>query len=197
MTDGPAPGAVDVSGDSPPPEKRRRGRGKKALIWVGGIVAVLLVGFGVLVAVAANDTKNELDETAALQAGQCISVTGMNTSDPTVVPADCAVANYRIGVRLPGTNASCPAGDYDTYQQGSRFGGDVTFCMVPNFVQGKCYLLNDAATAAAPCKGKAGEGHIKIDQVLTGTTKKNDCAETSNLVLTYSQPATVFCARTL
>jgi hypothetical protein len=198
MTDGPSAGATEVSGWGPPIPKQKKSRGKKILIWVIAVIGVLVLGFGALVAYYANDAKNEYDATASLQEGQCLNVTRMNTTDPGVVAADCAsaAANYRIGVRLAGGNADCPAGDYDVYQQGARFSQDVTFCLIPIFAKGQCYVLSDSGIGTAPCKTAATGTVIRVQQILANTTDKKQCTK-GNLALSYSKPATVFCATTL
>jgi hypothetical protein len=202
MTDGPfqSPTTEPDQGvaDAPywgPPIPKKKGRGKKIVLGVLVVIGVLVLGFGILVAYFVNDTKQQYDATASLQEGQCVSVTGMNTAEPSVVAEDCtaAPANYRIGVRLPGVNASCPKGDYDVYQQGSRFSQDVTLCMVPLFVTGKCYLLAESGTGPAPCKAVVSGGTvIRIEKILANETSGKKCAR-GNLALTYSKPATVFC----
>jgi len=198
MTDGPSDTATGFPAWGPPLPQPKQKRGKKILIWVLAIVGVLVIGFGILVALAVNDTKKQYDATASLQEGQCLNVTRMNTQDPGVVAEDCASpsANYRIGARLPSASANCPAGDYDIYQQGARFSEDVTFCLVPVFTKGKCYLLTDAGTTQEPCKATVGGTVIRIEQVLAGETNKKKCTK-GNFALSYSKPATVFCATAL
>lgn len=198
MTDGPTNSPTDVSYWGPPVEQPKKRRGKKVLLWVLAVVGVLVIGFGVLVALAVNDTKKQYDATASLTEGQCLNVTRMDTTNPGLVAADCTstTANYLIGAKLPSTTASCPAGDYDIYHQGSRFSSDVTFCLVPVFAKGKCYLLTDAGTTQEPCKVTSEGSIIRIEQVLTNETSKKKCTK-GNFALSYSKPATVFCATTL
>lgn len=193
MTDGFSGPAIDVS-DGAPQERRRRGRGKKTLIWVGAIVGVLVIGFGALVAFAIADDQDELNQVAALAAGDCATVSGFGTDSADVVPVACTdrAANYTVGVNLPGGAASCPAGDYDVFQQTARIGADVTLCLIPKFTKGNCYLLSSTTTEQIACKGSTGADRIKVQQVLTGTTDKAKCAP-GTFALTFSQPASVYC----
>lgn len=192
MTDGFSGPAIDVSDGAP--ERRRRGRGKKVLIWVAAIIGVLVIGFGALVAFAIGDGKDELNQVASLQPGDCATVSGFGTETAEVVPVACTdqAANYTVGVNLPGGTASCPAGDYDVFQQTARIGADVTLCLIPKFTKGSCYLLSSTATEQIACKGSSGADRIKVQQVLTGTTEKAKCAK-GTFALTFSQPASVYC----
>lgn len=197
-TSGPGQGAEYVPYWGPPVPTPKKGRGKKILLGVLVVIGVLALGFGILVAYFVNDTKKQYDATASLQEGQCLNVTRMNTEDPGVAPEECtsAAANYRIGVKLPSTEADCPAGDYDVYQQGARFSQDVTFCLVPIFVKGQCYLLTDAGTTQEPCRTTSRGTVIRIEQIVADSTDKKKCTK-GNLALSYSKPATVFCTTTL
>jgi hypothetical protein len=189
MTEGFSGPAIDVSDGAP--EQRRRGRGKKILIWVVAVIGVLVIGFGALVAFAIDDGKDELNQVAALQAGDCATVSGFGTETAEVVPVACTdqAANYTVGVNLPGGAASCPAGDYDVFQQTARIGADVTLCLIPKFTKGSCYLLSSTATEQLACKGSSGPDRIKV---LSGTTEKAKCAK-GTVALTFSQPASVYC----
>ncbi|HVE27318.1 MAG TPA: hypothetical protein VNC22_18055 [Sporichthya sp.] len=197
-TSGPGQGAADAPYWGPPVSPPKKGRGKKILLVVLAVVGVVVLGFVLLVAYFVNDTKQQYDATASLQEGQCLSVTRMNTADPGVAAEECTstAANYRIGVKLPSNQADCPAGDYDVYQQGARFSQDVTFCLVPIFVKGKCYLLTDAGTTQEPCRTTNQGTVIRIEQIVANSTDKKKCTK-GNLALTYSKPATVFCTTTL
>lgn len=196
MANEPAEGPTDVSWGAPPaPAKRRRGRGKKIALWSAGIVGVLVIGFGVLVALDINDSVKQ-DE--AIQAGQCVTVTGFGTSAADLVTAPCTdpAANYAVGTRLQGGSAACPKGGYAVFQQTARIGGDFTLCLVPNWKAGSCYLNTAESTSKIDCKTGKGKDRIKVTKVYTGTTDEAKCTQ-GGFVVSFSKPATVFCFRNL
>lgn len=196
MANEPAEGATDVSWDAPAPEsKRKGGRGKRIALWSAGIIGLLVIGFGVLVALDINDSVKE-DE--AIQAGQCVTASGFGTTGADLVVAPCTdpAANYSVGARLPGGSAACPKGNYAVFQQTARVGGDFTLCLVPNWQAGECYLNSADTTSKIDCKTGTGKDRIKVTKVYTGTADEKKCTK-GGFVATFTQPPTVLCYREL
>lgn len=189
-----AEGPTDTSWGAPAPE-RRSGRGKRIALWLVTIVGLLAVGFGVLVALQINDSVSK-DE--AIQAGQCVTVTGFGTAAADLVLTPCAdpAANYTVGVRLKGGSATCPKGGYAVFQQTARIGGDFTLCLVPNWAEGSCYLNTDESTSKIDCAAGKGKDRIKIYRVYTGTSDDRKCSK-GGFVAAFSQPPTVYCYKDL
>lgn len=190
------PGPAHGSWAAPPPQgKRRRGLGKRIALWSLAVVGVLALGFGVLVALDVNDS---VKQDQAIQAGQCVTVTGFGTSAADLVAAPCTdpAANYSVGTRLKGGSATCPKGGYAVFQQSARIGGDFTLCLVPNWKAGGCYLNTEKSTSQIDCTTGKGKDRIKVTKVYTGTSDAAKCTK-GGFVVTFSQPATVFCFRDL
>lgn len=177
--------------------KRKRSRGKRILLWTLSVLGVLVIGFGVLVAV---DIHKSVQQDNLAQPGQCVNLSGADSSLGMKV-VDCAApsASYLVAARSQSKTGTCPSGDYVKYVQTARIGGDFTLCLAYNWKQGDCFTDNVSASSGAQridCAQGAGQNRFKVTQVVTGSADTTKCASRVYDVA-YAQPAEVICFRNL
>ena len=164
-------------------------------MWILSVLGVLVVAFGVLVAVGIH---HDVEQDNAALPGQCVNLPGSGAS-LTLQVVDCTApsASYLVAARSPSKTGTCPTGDYVKYVQTARIGGDFTLCLAYNWKPGDCFTDDINASTGAQrinCTLGPGPNRHKVTQVLTGTDKTK-CA--SGYQVTYTQPAETICFNNL
>ncbi|MBY8852772.1 hypothetical protein K7G98_32910, partial [Saccharothrix sp. MB29] len=133
-------------------------------------------------------------DAAQTKAGDCASVTGTATK-PEYKTVDCgaAEANYTVGKVLDSTSASCGGdGVYDEYTETARRGPDSKLCLMPNFVEGKCYELTSSTTQMGYPPVDCGQPQVfELVKAVKGSADGSACGDATPLV--YDEPKTTFC----
>jgi hypothetical protein len=138
-----------------------------------GVAALVLLG-----AYAVGLFDSERPQVAA---GQCAGISGAADA-PRFTALDCGSDQANVKVAKVLDQGSCPTGgsSYSTYTSG------VTFCLMPNFVEGACYAQDqEAGLLKVPC-GTAQS--VKVAKVLGGGAA---CGE--QRTVTYPEPPVTFC----
>jgi hypothetical protein len=179
----------------PPPPPGFGGTPKKGMpAWaiVLIVVGALVVLFGIG-GYALNLFSFSRDVPQA-KAGDCASVTGTK-SRPVYKPVACdsAEANYTVAKSLD--RATSCGGQYDEYTQLGGSGANTKLCLIPNWVEGNCYKLDDDTVMGYP-KIDCKPGEIKIAKIIKGKTDKAACPEGSG-GFTFPEPPTTICAQQL
>jgi hypothetical protein len=146
---------------------------RKIVIGLG--VAAALVLFGAY-AVGLFDS-----EQPQVVAGQCAGISGAADA-PRFTALDCGADQANVKVAKVVDQGACPTGGagYSTYTSG------VTFCLMPNFVEGSCYAQDqEAGLLRVPC-GTARS--VKVAKVLGGGAACGD-----QRTVAYPEPPVTFC----
>jgi hypothetical protein len=120
------------------------------------------------------------------EAGDCARITGAADSPKyQVKPCDANDATVKIAKVLPKDERNCPTGGtpYSTYT------GSSTFCLMPNFAEGRCYGQNrESGIAKVDC---GTPDSVRVTKVVNG---KNDPAACGNArSAAFPDPAVTFC----
>lgn len=145
---------------------------RKIVIGLGVAALVLLVAY------AGGLFDGEQPRVAA---GQCAGISG-TAKAPRFTALDCGSDQANVKVAKVVEQGGCPArgAGYSTYTSG------VTFCLMPNFVEGSCYSRDqEAGVLKVPC-GTARS--VKVVKVLGGGAT---CGEERTVA--YQEPPVTFC----
>ncbi|WP_158848407.1 LppU/SCO3897 family protein [Saccharothrix deserti] len=174
-----APQAAQVP---PEPPKKKKGVIARILTAIIGLVVAGVVIYGV---------NYFTSDAAQSKAGDCASLTG-TTTKPEFKTVDCgsAEANYTIGKVLGGPGEACGGDGYDEYTETARRGPDSKLCLVPNLVEGSCYVLegNQMGYPVVDCGTSSA---FKLVKQVKGTADEALCTESAPL--TYPEPKMTLC----
>ncbi len=202
---GPPSGVWGPPTGGPPgfPELRpdQKPKTSRAIVFaIIGVVAVLVIGFGSLVAyfVVTTDPSNA-------KVGDCIDFTvekapkgGELFGEAVAEKIGCEekTAAYKVGVRLDNPSASCPGEAYASYfQKGGPF-GKFKLCLIPNVAAGDCFVESPTKTDRFPCSAGPRRDAIKVLGVVQGVADESRCEEFGGrevYVVTYPAPALTIC----
>jgi hypothetical protein len=182
QTPPPAQGQWPQPGPAP---KRKKGFPR----WLISLIALVVVGGGVY---AFNYFTSDV---AQAKAGDCAHVTGTTAKpDYKAVPCDSADANYKVGKTLSSTSADCGSKNYDEFTQSARRGPDTKLCLMPNWIQGNCYEIDDSPANKNMGYPKIDCGKpnaVKIEKVVN-KLDEGACAK-ETVPATWPEPPTTMC----
>jgi hypothetical protein len=176
----PPPGSMGQP--MPPAAPRKKGLPR----WLISIIAFVVIGGGVY---AYNYFTSDV---AQAKAGDCAKVSGTKSKpDYSATPCDSADANYIVGKSLSSSSDSC-GGDYDEYIESGGRGPSTKLCLMPNWSEGSCYILDDDTKMGYPKVDCTAAGAVKVEKVVKGKADKAACSDNA-LAGTFPEPPTTFC----
>ncbi|SDH00086.1 hypothetical protein SAMN05216553_114154 [Lentzea fradiae] len=151
---------------------------KKVGLGVAAVLALVLLGAFVV---------HQLGEVAdSAKVGDCARITGV-ADNPHYQAVDCSSehANVKIAKVLGWNESGCPTGGMEY----SKYTGESTLCLMPNFVQGHCYGQDPrTGITEVDCGTKDS---VRVASVVTGTTNGARCG--SGHAAIFPEPAVTFC----
>ncbi|MGB3440766.1 MAG: hypothetical protein WBA97_18620 [Actinophytocola sp.] len=169
----------------PPPGAKPKNTGK---------IIKIVLGVGVVVAIAIVAIVNWGTAPSTSKVGDCIKVNSVSTTDADVEKIDCnsKEAAYKVAATFDDSSAKCPGGtesDYVSYTESGR--GDLTLCLTLNAKEGDCFEQADADRRVECTDPKAT---FKIIKILTDTSDGASCPEESQgNFYSYTDPDMVQC----
>ncbi|MEU4800985.1 hypothetical protein [Actinosynnema sp. NPDC023587] len=184
-TDAPAPtpNFPPAPPQQEPAQPKKKSIAVKILTYVGGLLVAALVVYGF---------NYFTSDAAQTKAGDCASLSGTRTK-PEFKTIDCgaAEANYTVGKVLGGVSESCGGQYYDEYTETARRGPDSKLCLVPNYVEGSCYELDNSTNVGYPPVDCAKSDVLKLAKTVKGSDDESACTE--GVPMTFSEPKLTYC----
>ncbi|CRK61270.1 hypothetical protein [Alloactinosynnema sp. L-07] len=122
-------------------------------------------------------------------AGECAAVEGADdASKLSVVGCGGDTATFKIASKKELSESGCPDGAYRELRDAKNL-----LCLMPNFVEGKCYAADDKNQAfrVAACDDPET---IKIGKVIEGSDEPEQCPGGNGIG--YPEPPIAFCIDT-
>lgn len=191
---GPAAGPFRPSAPVPPPAPGPPSRTSRVGLTIAAVLGVLLLAAGscvFYVFVKHGGLQATGTTTPYGKAGDCVKLTGVSAYPKyEKVSCDAGVHNYTVGKVLGSSGEKCGE-DTGAYTKFSS--DDVRLCLIPVFVDGRCYDFSFVAVDPELKPKECGKYAAVRAKVLANTVDKAACGESPALALAYPEIRTTYC----
>jgi hypothetical protein len=179
------PKVLRVPGSEEEDEEPKSGKGRLIAIAVVAIVVVV----GVVFAFNVFGSK----EPSSAAAGDCLSLSAGTVENSTLQLVDCDADNavLKVGKRFENDTDTCPEESfYQPYPAEGKPAEGFRLCMIPNLVEGACYVLDESGDnyVKGDCKGQDA---LKVVKIIMGSDDTSQCPDGAGEP--YPEPKLVYC----